>query len=249
MAAKALKTTSGKLGFRICGMQCYEDGVLRFYDKYWGQRITVEAMSGALSRFLPQEPGGEAGPPTGARKDVILRILDQLRELRRAVEQQPGLRLWSCSLLLCFDAAALAEGRHAELLRSLLLRTIDFAHVVDTGDRRPDEEYLCGLDNFRVHLEALLRGPPEEAAAWLAGRLAPVPPAGLHDAEEERATQAAQGDQPGAPPPPAEEDRNREANYSTTSGVTGNPLMCELASHGIMWPTGVAGGEEALAGH
>merc|ERR1712217_677929 len=63
---------------------------------------------------------------------------------------------------------------------------IDFTHFADVGGKQPDEEYLCGIDNFRAHLEALLQGSVADAPGWLAGRLVPPPPPGPQDKEEVR---------------------------------------------------------------
>lgn len=248
MAQKAMQTTSAALGFRVCGMQCYdrEAHSLKFYDKYWGQRVAFEAMSRALSIFLLSDVRDEEDCGRRELWEALLRrIIEMLSELRRVVQELPGLRFWSGSLLLGFDAAYFEQGRREELLSSVQLKMIDFAHFSDVGGDRPDEEYLCGVDNFRAHLEAQLQGSATDVQAWLQKRLVPPPPSAPHDEEEigaHKRLQQASSDrgssERGTSAPPKGEDNfveNFLANGATISGATGLQMVRELATNHIVW--------------
>eukprot|EP00928_Gymnodinium_smaydae_P025834 TRINITY_DN20468_c0_g1_i1.p1 TRINITY_DN20468_c0_g1~~TRINITY_DN20468_c0_g1_i1.p1 ORF type:complete len:640 (-),score=168.12 TRINITY_DN20468_c0_g1_i1:403-2274(-) len=201
MAAKAKRLASGTLGFRICGMQCYDyvTGELRFHDKYWCQDVRPDGMAAVLARFLPLRRGAGTGEGEGAaaalaREAVMNPLLEDLGQLRQTVAALPGLRLWSSSLLLSFDAAAAASTGAA-----VRVTMIDFAHAADVGGEDADAEYLCGLDNFRTHLEALARCPlegedlegcPSELREWIRERLVPPAPPERQDEEERQAWHA-----------------------------------------------------------
>jgi len=124
------------------------------------------------------------------------------------------------------------------------LKMIDFAHCQDVGGDRPDEEYLCGVDNFRAHLEAQLQGSAPGIQEWLKSRLVPPPPTAPHDEEEERARSHVDSlqthhhamDRCVSAPPKGEEKDNFTANAATISGATGQQMVRELASHHIVWP-------------
>eukprot|EP00429_Kryptoperidinium_foliaceum_P012988 CAMPEP_0176044732 /NCGR_PEP_ID=MMETSP0120_2-20121206/22202_1 /TAXON_ID=160619 /ORGANISM="Kryptoperidinium foliaceum, Strain CCMP 1326" /LENGTH=677 /DNA_ID=CAMNT_0017378137 /DNA_START=54 /DNA_END=2085 /DNA_ORIENTATION=+ len=229
MAAKAARSTSAALGFRICGMQSYsaETGELHRRDKYWGQQVTQEDMLGALGSFF------------GQRRRLIEAVLERLERLDEVVRRLPGLRFWGCSLLVLFDAAGVAEGQGevpVDLSKAVHVRMIDFANFEDVGGDLPDEEYLCGLANIQAYLRALLDG---SGAAGVEHRLVPPPKPELQDAEQERAWRALQRPaSDGAEPVNADDIgvANLEANALTISGAVGRALSRELGALAFFRP-------------
>lgn len=200
MATKAKRLSSSVVGFRICGMQCFEadSGKLHFEDKYWGQRVSADRMVDALATFLLRRKSegeeeelelAEEGSAWGSlRCHLIRELLYQLSSLRSAVAESKGMRFWSSSLLIGFDASLAAPDRRQEFLESVRIRMIDFAHVCDVGNCEQDAEYLCGIDNLLLHLQAILQ-PSTLQKEWLLQRLVSPPDPSNHDKEEANAHQ------------------------------------------------------------
>jgi len=231
MAAKAQQSTSATLGFRICGMQCHnsETGTAQRYDKYWGQRVTVETMRATLAMFFSLGP------------DLIEQVIEKLQRLEATVRQLVGLRFWGSSLLVFFDAARANSPNRAEFLASLRLKIIDFANFQNVGGSEPDEEYLVGIANIRIYLQELLAGdvgldPPLES------RLLAPPSPEAQDAEQEQAWQDLQRLKGSTLRTSEGTDGTFDegggthfaANAQTISGATGRTLLRELASNHLV---------------
>lgn len=86
----------------------------------------------------------------------------------------PTLRFWSASLLFVFDGAPLLSGGNPdELLKTAKVKMIDFANATEFEEcDQPDTEYLCGLDNLLVFLQAIRNG---EKLDWIEKRLITPP--------------------------------------------------------------------------
>jgi len=233
MATKASESSSGALGFRICGMQCWdpESHTLQFYDKYWGQKVRKESMIEALGLFFPENLGDA---DSTLWKDVVKEFLKHLAGVRDVVTQLPGKRFWSSSLLLSFDVGYAEENDREKMLKSVRLRMIDFTHFTDVGEDDVDEEYLCGLDNLHTYLQALLVGRRNESICLdLSPGLCSVPPSSRQDAEEIRARQVRL--EVSRKPKPEQEAEDYVENHThfhmnaqTISPATGEALRREI---------------------
>jgi hypothetical protein len=238
MAAKAAKTTSAALGFRICGMQCYnvEADSLERYDKYWGQKVTIESMCETLSMFFTSKPGvQQQSLKSGVLKDLVELLIEKLKDLEAALRQLNGMRFWGSSLLVLFDGALAEESTKQKFLRSVRLKLIDFANFESVSSQVPDEEFLCGISNIRTSLQAILEGSSFEA--WSC-RLTQPPPPELQDTEQEQARKALEGVLfPSLWGNISSELYQRRTQATckdsavTISGATGKTLMKELAAH------------------
>ncbi|CAE8600502.1 unnamed protein product, partial [Polarella glacialis] len=265
MAAKAAHSTSAALGFRICGMTCFDPNTkaTKRYDKYWGQKVSVESMGQALAMFFPSGTSDSSTQPMqGVWRSVLKTTIEKLGKLETTLQQLPGMRFWGSSLLVVFDAG-LVEGEASEeaLLRSVRLKIIDFANFEHVGGDCADEEYLCGVRNIRVHLEAILHGLGSASEEWIRSRLSAPPPAELQDADEERVWQARKNESSRSPRAARKSSTNNISNNSnninntmtpdedsnlprspsgahTISGATGRQLLRELSSHHIILPAG-----------
>lgn len=164
---KAVNSTSHILGFRICGLRT--EGYA--YDKYWGRKLPVEGMQEVLAGFFLHEQASEE-----ERCRVLTGFLDSVRRLRELIMGMPRWRFWSASLLFLFDS----EDLRAEPV----MRMIDLANCTCVRGAEPDWEFLCGLRNIELFLEAIRDRHPYEP--WIRERLVEPPVVSVQDAEEKQ---------------------------------------------------------------
>lgn len=161
--AKSLATTSHLLGLRICGV-VYHDPVTdeRIYrNKYEGRSLDVLGTYRAFLSFF------ESVASPDSRKTLILIFVEKLSRLRDVVAKLTGVRFWSGSLLLVYDAAS---------PQTATLKMIDFAQsailLEDPGT--PDFEYLYGIDSL---LSLLIAASSNEPQPPIRAEVAPLPDA------------------------------------------------------------------------
>jgi len=245
MAAKAARSTSAALGFRICGMQSYdaETGTIQRYDKYWGQQISQESMYKTLATFFSRGCRSEHAQPGihGVSRILAEAVVEELGKLEATLRQLRGKRFWGSSLLIFFDAALAHESKRDEFLKSVQLKMIDFANFEEVGGEEPDEEYLCGVSNIRSYLQTMLDG------GSAAPKLIPPPPPAKQDQEQQKAWEALQaGRSPKNSQLRARTKSNssraggkeEDVNVTTVSGATGRTLLRELATSRLLSPDG-----------
>eukprot|EP00408_Alexandrium_pacificum_P057010 CAMPEP_0171161522 /NCGR_PEP_ID=MMETSP0790-20130122/4116_1 /TAXON_ID=2925 /ORGANISM="Alexandrium catenella, Strain OF101" /LENGTH=382 /DNA_ID=CAMNT_0011626089 /DNA_START=37 /DNA_END=1182 /DNA_ORIENTATION=+ len=162
---KAATSSSHALGFRICGLSTER----KVYDKYWGRKLPVSSVHGALAEYLVHQSASEE-----QQQRIITGFLGQITRLRELVSQMPSWRFWNTSLLFLFDGADLSAAP--------VVRMIDFAHCTRVRGSATDSEFLCGLRNIESFLEAVRDGHSFDG--WIRERLADPPAESVQDTEE-----------------------------------------------------------------
>lgn len=148
MQKKCASTTSGQLGFRLCGMKVWqpdkEGGQYLQRDKYYGRRVRVRMIDLALAEFFH----------TGRmlREDIIHEVQRRLGMLLEAMQQHSGHRFYSASLLILFEGDPTVAPK-------VDVRMIDFAHTCKARShtcRGPDWGFILGLIELRETLARVL---------------------------------------------------------------------------------------------
>lgn len=155
---KSLKTTSNALGFRLCGMQCYniKSDAIVYRDKYWGRKLRREKIGSALKEWFSN---GQA-----THYDLIHLVYLKITTLIRVIRELGHYRFWSSSLLWFYDGANIdAEKRR----QTLGVRLIDFANAVRLpNNAAPDLDMLMGLENLAKFLTTINMAGSSPSRVW-----------------------------------------------------------------------------------
>jgi len=138
---KATATTTVTLGFRVCGLKVYEEGIgLKKYGKDFGKKLNETTVQKGIEAFFSSAK---------LRALVLPVFIEKLYKLLNWFENNAQFSFVGTSLLLMYD------GRLNDDLTSKRadIKVIDFAHVDRCSTR--DEGYIFGLRNLIKIFEAI----------------------------------------------------------------------------------------------
>ncbi|XP_043701863.1 inositol polyphosphate multikinase beta-like [Telopea speciosissima] len=158
---KDRETTSLLLGFRISGLQTYENEESGFWkpDKKRVQGFTADDVRSVLRKFVSSNPSSDSNPDCSFASIVYggsTGILAQLLELKAWFEDQTDFHFYSCSVLMMYEKEATLDGRTS----GAEIKLVDFAHVVE-GKGVIDHNFLGGLCSLIKFVSEILTSPDE----------------------------------------------------------------------------------------
>ncbi|CAN6469978.1 unnamed protein product [Victoria cruziana] len=149
-------STSLKLGFRISGLQVYqnEESGLWKPGRRWAKGILSADQVRSVLRAFVSSTATSTSPDCALAPAVFggpAGILAQLLELKQWFEKQTCYHFYSSSLLLMYGWDETEGARSV----TASVKLVDFAHVVD-GEGVIDHNFLGGLCSFIKFVEDVL---------------------------------------------------------------------------------------------
>lgn len=131
---KCRKTTSRKLGVRVCGLKIWNQTYYITRDKYFGRRVKIGwQFTRVLARFIYD------GQRIASIVKQIPRLIRQLDTLATEISALKGYRLYGSSLLLMYDGQNPGNKRC-----KVKVNLIDFARCVTK------DSLAQGYESFRI---------------------------------------------------------------------------------------------------
>ncbi|XP_021746305.1 inositol polyphosphate multikinase beta-like [Chenopodium quinoa] len=144
---KDRETSSLYLGFRVSGMQIYENQDLGYWkpDRKLTITYTADDVKLVLRKFVSSNQASDFKKEPDCKFASTVYggssgILAQLQELKSWFEEQTIYHFYSSSVLIVFDKGSLLEGKKA----APTIKLVDFALVIE-GNGILDHNFLGGL--------------------------------------------------------------------------------------------------------
>lgn len=120
-------------------------------ERHFGRNLVHETFFRCIKEFF------NSSSAVGLRTRILIsEILLKIRQIREFFENQSEFAFYSSSVLVAYDAAFLDESvalpRNSAWIRACM---IDFAHVFPLPAGCLDQNYLFGLKNLELLLEAI----------------------------------------------------------------------------------------------
>mmetsp|Transcript_22578 Transcript_22578/g.56654 ORF Transcript_22578/g.56654 Transcript_22578/m.56654 type:complete len:364 (-) Transcript_22578:139-1230(-) len=142
--SKCKRSTSSSLGFRIQGMQVWnnEAGKYWYMHKYEGMKVTKDLMTDSIFKYFKALPHGR-------RRIILKSFLAKMEEmLSLFASQKPDVRMYSTSLLFVYDGCS--DGH-----TKVDVRVIDFDHTFPSDGKPDDSGFMLGMQSIVSVLKQL----------------------------------------------------------------------------------------------
>lgn len=148
VAVKDVESTGPVLGYRICGLQVYQQatGEIVKPDRAWAKGLKPESIGEAFSLFANNgslSPSDVYGGEHGA--------LVQLKQLSEFFHNQTSYVFFAASVIISYEGAA----KTAEEAK-VRVRLVDFAHTFPSPENQKDANFSGGLDSLIESIEKCL---------------------------------------------------------------------------------------------
>jgi len=137
-------STSEALGFRICGIRCYQSdtNIYIVLDKAWGANVSVDSMQTELKVYIQNG--------ITLRFEILESMLDELFKIKHFFRKQTKYRFIGSSLLFIYDGSS--------KIPKTKVKMVDFAHtnILPVDNTTRDDSYLQGIDRIIKYFENII---------------------------------------------------------------------------------------------
>lgn len=139
--------TKVPFGFSVLGIISHSDtGVIR-KRKAFGRSLSKDNLHEVLDSFIRLK--------TEMSILVAITFLEKLSEFNLFFSRQTRYHIYASSLLFVYDYEAAAKGDSVNLVKSVRLKLIDFAHVFQ-AEGSLDNNFIFGLKNLSGLFESFI---------------------------------------------------------------------------------------------
>jgi len=133
------KGTKVPFGFSVLGIISHSNTGFKRFRKSFGRSLCEANLHEVLDNFIRLEPR--------MARIVAKSFLDKLHQFSEFFNHQTHYHIYASSLLFVYDYEAAAQGNEDNLVKSVRLKLIDFAHVFP-GEGELDHHFSFGLKNL-----------------------------------------------------------------------------------------------------
>ena len=123
------------MGLRLHGLKAISHSM----DKYQGRALNKEGLTSVILDFLPTD---------ALKQDALC----QLKDLIAVLQDLPGWRFYTCSLLLVYDGAAISDLNVKVKLIDFARSTNPIGSKIGSASQDADNNFIKGLRQLEIIL-------------------------------------------------------------------------------------------------